>query len=238
MSFVALHHHDGLTLSSDSLLLPPQQVQRFETAHQLAEALALLRDTEHERLDAAQRAARAAGHAQGLAEGRRDAQDGAAEELSAVLQSLAVKSQADDAALRDAVLTLALLVVRRIAVRLPRQELLAALAEQAFDRVAAEQARHSGADSPLACVVRAHPDMLPALQAQIAQRGLQPTLAIEWRGDDSLAALDCVLETPSGRLLAGLEAQLERVRAALRESGHDAQTLAAVAAAAKDDIAA
>ena len=46
--------------------------------------------------------------------------------------------------------------------------------------------------------------------------------SVTWPGlrlvaDDSLAALDCVLESPGGRLLAGLETQLARVQARLSQ---------------------
>jgi len=219
MSFVALHRHAGLVLSTDRLVLPAADVQSFEAAHALAHALAALRDGEAQRLDAAHRAARAAGHAEGHAEGLRCAQEAGAEQLADAIAQLAAQAQADHAALRDAVLTLSLLVVRRVAPSLPRAELVAALAQQALDRLVTEQAQRRGAASPTACVVRLHRGLLAEVRACIERRGPLP-LAIEWHADDHLAPLDCVVDTPGGRLLAGLEAQLERVQAVLRESAH------------------
>jgi flagellar biosynthesis/type III secretory pathway protein FliH len=219
MTFVCVRRAGGPTLSTDRLVLAPPEVQRFADAHALADALAQLHDSEHQRIDAAQRAAHAAGHAQGLADGRRLAQQQGAGQLAEALGRLAQQSQVEQRALRDAVLTLSLLIVRRVAAELPRAQLLAALARQALDHVAAEQAQRGdfAAASPSACVVRLHPGVLDAVRAHLERDGASPA-AIEWRADDQLEPLDCVLDTPGGRLLAGLEAQLERVQAVLRQS--------------------
>ncbi len=219
MTFICVHRAGGTALSTDRVVLAPPEVQRLADAQALADALAQLHRSEHQRIDAAQRAAHAAGHAQGLAEGLRLAQQQGAGQLAEALGRLAQQSQAEQRALREAVITLSLLIVRRIAAALPRVDLLATLARQALDHLAAEQAQRSdlAAASPSACVMRLHPGMLDAVRAQLERDGELP-VAVEWRADDQLAPLDCVLDTPGGRLLAGLEAQLERVQAVLRES--------------------
>lgn len=217
MSFVAVHRGTSLTLATDRLVLSAQEAQHFDAAQALALALEQLRDGEAQRIDAAYRAARAAGQAEGHAEGLRTAQREGAEQLADTLTAVGAQARAEHAALREAVLTLSLLIVRRMAASLSSAEVLAALAQQAFDRLVAEQAQPGGAESPTACVVRLHGSLLTDVKARIEQRGALP-LAIEWRADDALAPLDCVIDTPSGRLLAGIEAQLERVQVVLRES--------------------
>lgn len=217
MSFVAVHRGTSLTLVSDRLVLSADEAQHFESAQALAIALETLRDGEAQRIDAAYRAARAAGHAEGHAEGLREAQREGAEQLADALTAVAAQARTEHAALRDAVLTLSLLVVRRMAASLSHADVLTALAQQAFDRLVAEQAQPGGAESPTACVVRLHGSLLADVRARVEQRGALP-LTIEWRADDALAPMDCMIDTPSGRLLAGLEAQLERVQAVLRES--------------------
>jgi type III secretion protein L len=230
MSFIAVHQRAGLTLATDRLVLPPDDVPAFDSAQQLAEALAALLDGERHRIDAARRAAHAAGHAEGLAEGLGRAQQAGAEQLAETLGALACQAQSDRVALRDAAIELSLLIVRRIAANLSRPELLAALAQQAIDHLALEQSQQAGAASPLACVVRLHPGLLAAVKSRLAPCG-SASVSIEWRADDTLAPLDCVVDTPHGRLLAGLEAQLERVRAVLAESSSAARSPSAQAVA-------
>jgi type III secretion protein L len=232
MSYLAVHRDEHLTLSTDDAVIPPPQVHAFDDALALADAMRILRDEQAGRLAAVRQAAHAKGYAEGLLQGRREAHAGAAEQLADTLAQLLVEHQDQRAAMRAAVLELSLLVVRRVAATMARDELLAALVAQAFDRLLADEGNGRGA---AAFAVRLHPRMLLAVRQRFeanapthsptSSPASSPTtapinaaaLALEWRADESLAVLDCVVETAAGRVLAGLEAQLERIRAVLGE---------------------
>jgi type III secretion protein L len=219
MSFLAVHVDAQLALSTDATLIPPEQVRSFTDALALAEAMGTARDAQAERLAAARQAGYAEGRAHGLLEGRREAHTSAAEQLADTLSQLHAEQHAQQVGLRAAVLNLSLLLVRRVAATLDREDLLAALIAQAFDRLFADEASGRGA-VPFA--IHLHPQLLDAVQRRFETRA--PALAVEWRADAALAPLDCVVETAAGRVLVGLDAQLERIRAVLSESQREGAT--------------
>lgn len=212
MTFIALHRHGDLTVATDQLLVPPQDVGALNDALALASELAQWHAQEDERLETSRQQGYDDGHREGFAQGEADARETAAATLAHTVERLVNEAQAQHAQLREAVIPLALLVVRRVAAALAPADTVSALVAQALDHIAAEEARRRGGNEARACVVRVHPSLLPALQQRFASHG-----HLEWRGDDALAPLDCMIDTPDGRLLAGLEAQLERVQAVLRE---------------------
>jgi type III secretion protein L len=227
MTLWAIHLNPRLSLVSDDLVLPPEQVQSFDEAHQLAAHLAQLRGAETARILQAEQAARDAGYAAGLKQGQLLAQaqlqEQGARELTKAVLRLNAQAQQEQVALQETVVSLALLVVRRIAAGLAREEVLAHLAQQALDHLAVEAAQATGAPHPLACVVRVHPSLLHAVQARVQSDAPEAAAHVHWRADANLAPLDCEVDTPGGRLLAGLETQLQRVQAALLNAQTQAQ---------------
>jgi flagellar biosynthesis/type III secretory pathway protein FliH len=216
--YVLLHTSPYLSLASDQLLLAPDQAPAFANALALAEALAQLRDEEAGRVQAAVAAGHAQGLAEGLAEGRAEALQKAARDTADTTQRLARQAAEEAGQLQEHVVALALLVVRRIAADLAPDVVLAALARQAFEHLASTRGPATGEGAGglpwQACQLRLHPSQLQAVQVQLADA---PGLHLV--ADDSLAPLDCVLDTPGGRLLAGLETQLARVQARLARAG-------------------
>jgi flagellar assembly protein FliH len=211
-AFVVLHTSAQLSLATDRLLLPPEQAPALADALALAEALAQLHDGEAARVQAAIDAGQARGRAEGEAQGCALALQNAAATLAHTVQQLEARAAVQAEELQHHVVALALLVVRHIAAELAPEQVLAALARKAFEHLAAD------ATTGLpACQLRLHPALLPAVQRQLA--GTPPALRVV--ADDSLAPLDCVLDTPGGRLLAGLETQLARVQASLAHAPAD-----------------
>jgi len=225
MTWLAVHADPQLTLASDGLLVPAAQVPAFDDAIALAQELAHLRAGEAQRIEQRLNHAHAQGLREGLAQARREAHEAAAERLAQTLGQLGLQAREQHAALREAVLELSLLVVRRIAGALDREQLLAALAAQVLDRLDAEERQRHGLVAGTACVLRLHPELIEPVRRHVAARrthadavgGHDSDLAIEWRADAGLDPLDAVIDTPAGRLLAGLEPQLEHIRAVLRE---------------------
>jgi type III secretion protein L len=216
MTWLAIHTDPQLAIASDALLVPAAQVPAFEDAVALAGELARLRDGEAQRIAQCLRDAHAQGLREGAAHARREAHAVAADRLAQTLGELELRAREQHAALRDAVLELGLLVLRRIAAQLGREEMLAALVVQVLDRLDAEERQRHGLAPGTACVLRLHPELLDAVRRRVGERANE--LAIEWRADPGLDPLGCVIDTPAGRLLAGLDAQLEHVRAALRDA--------------------
>ncbi len=209
--WLALHRDPALSLACSALLIAADQAPAFSDATALAAALSSLHAQEQARIDAACDAARARGMALGLDEGRAQALAEAAPRLAARLQQIDEQSARDQQALRDACVPLALLVLRKTLCGLARDEVLTALLEQALTEVLGDAAAGPAIAAPI--TVRLHPTLLPAVRAAMAESANR----LAWRADDSLAALDCVLETPGGRVLAGLETQLARIQAALQQ---------------------
>ena len=217
MGFVAIHHDDGLTLATDGCVIPPSQVQACDDAVALARSLRTLRDAEAERIAAAARAAHAEGRALGRLQGRHEAHAEAAQQLADTLAEWSAAQQRQQRELREAVVALALLTVRRVASTLAREAVLGALLVDAVERMFADEEAGRGA-APR--TVRLHPRMLGAVRAGFESRA--PDLAVDWRADDSLGPLDIEIETSVGRVLAGLDAQLERIRELLCDWPQDA----------------
>lgn len=212
--FVLLHAHPQLSLATDKLLLPPEQVPAFADAMALAEALGRLRDGEESRIQAAVAAGLAQGIAAGRAQGHLEARQAAATEVADTTRTLVQQAKSNQQALEQQVVALALLVVRRIAASLAPEKVLAVLARQALEHIASQRdaVAASQADTPAwrGCLLHLPPALLPAVQALLGD-----TPGLRLIADDSLTSLDCVLDTPAGRLLAGLDTQLNRVQARL-----------------------
>jgi flagellar biosynthesis/type III secretory pathway protein FliH len=210
--WIAVHRDPALAIATNGVLVPAAEVPAFTDTLTLAQHLAALHAEREAALAQARAAAREAGLAEGRDAGHAEALAAAAPDLVARLQALEAAAAQERAALRDAVVPLALLVLRRVAADLPREELLAALLRQALQQVLDD----TGAATP--CTVRLHPAGLAAVQQALGDAAVP----LGWRADPALAPLDCVVETPAGRLLAGLPVQLERVEAALRRAPLDA----------------
>jgi len=207
MSFLlALLRQPALTLATTSPVLPAEDLQALPDALALCDRLNQLLADEGERIAQAEAQARERGWAEGRAHGEACARHDAAQQLQAALSTLAHQQQALQGQLQQAVVTLAMVVLRRLAADLGPVEMVTALLQRAFEQTAGDE-RWS---------VRVHPQLLPALRERFAaQRGDAADKLHEWVADDSLQPYDCVLESPHGRLLAGLEAELQRVQQAL-----------------------
>jgi type III secretion protein L len=196
MSFLAIHRTRHTSLATDRPWLNPDEWTACDSAVAMLERLHELHASQSARLAAEVAQARTDGFAVGRSEALRSTGD----TLVAAWQQAAEQAQVDAQALRDAVVALSLQIVQRIAADLAPHEVVAALAQRAAEERMPDQA----------AIVRVHPDVLDAVQAR-----LETSPALTVRADPSLSPLDCVFETPTGQLLAGLSTQLDRVAQAL-----------------------
>lgn len=195
MSFVLIHADAGATLLADDPVVPAAEVPALHDALALLTAAGAVRDRAEAAGAAAAEEARVEGRAAGEADGRAAAQA----ELGAELVRLGEQAAADRADRQRDVVRLATGVVRRIAGELG-PDLVAGLAERAATEQAGEQQ----------AVVRVHPSAVDAVSRRV------PSLRVE--ADATLDPMDCVIESPLGRTLAGLEPQLARIEQAWRQS--------------------
>jgi type III secretion protein L len=205
--WLLVQHAPTITLATRQWLIPPEQVAALADCTAAASAVAALLSSEHSRIEQAVQQARAEGLAQGRSAGREQALQEAATALAAKLTTWAQQEAQERRQLQEALVPLALLVVRRVAGALAPTETLAALVRQAVQQVM-DPLHREGEER---CVVRLH----PALLAPVLERLGGEASRFSCQADATLAPLDVVIETPSARVLAGLETQLQRVQQAL-----------------------
>lgn len=208
MSFVAVFRAEHTSLATDQAWLSSADWAACDSAHELLlclERVSQTRATEHAQALAQARAeGLAQGYAQGLEQGRAQALDVEAAQLWQAWEHAASKGEADMQALRESLVTLSLQVVQHITEQLAPADVVAALARRASQALL----------PPRAAVVRVHPQLADAVRDQLQHSSHGATLEV--RADARLRWQDCELDSPAGQLLAGVQAQLGRVGAAMQ----------------------
>ncbi len=196
MAFVVLHRDARLAVLNEGGHVPAAEAGLVcEAAALLAEARAVAAAAAAN-AEAAAETARAEGRAEGLEQGRGEAEA----ELGARLFALEAKAAEARIAERERTVELALAIVARIADGLGDGPVVAALAARAAaDLMPGAQA-----------VIRVPPAALAMARARL---GADARLV----GDPSLGPRDCVIDTPLGRTLAGLDVQLAAIGRNLAE---------------------
>ena len=197
MSYLLTLHQDAtLTLATTERTVSAQHVQALETALDLAAALQTFTNSARDAAAQAQQAACEQGHRDGYAAGLAQARQEAAGQLAAALQSLAQQHQHQREELRSALVTLAAALVRCMASALAPDQVVTALALQAFEQVV----------PPQPVRLRLPAELAEPVRAQLATRELP--MPVQCLADTELHGLDCVVESQAGALLAGLDTVL------------------------------
>ncbi|MEO7244760.1 MAG: FliH/SctL family protein [Rubrivivax sp.] len=206
MSYV-LWHRDGQTrIASPCVVLRAAELPRLADAMAVRDALERLHAEAGAHVHATAEAARSAAREDALQEGRRLAQEEAAQRLD----SLSRAAAQDRERLRDDVGALALQVVRKMLGRFAADDVLLALADQAAAEALPER--------PAALVV--HPNRIDAVRARIESGDPSSALrACALRTDPACELDTCRLETAVGSIDASLDAQLARLEAAWNDGG-------------------
>jgi type III secretion protein L len=195
MTFLALHRGRQTSLATDGLWLCEDEVSRA------ADASALLRRLEQHwaTCEAEHRQALERARADGQAQGRAQALAEVAPRLIDAWDQASRSAQADVQALRAMVSALAVRVTERLAQDLAPADVVGALARRASEEFLPDTS----------AVLRVHPDVAQAVRERMGSTSTSAVFDV--RGDATLGPLDCVFETPSGVLLAGLRDQLSEV---------------------------
>lgn len=196
-AYTVLHGRRSLQVATQRLVIPVDEVGEFTSAVQCAQALTSL--LEHERTRVAQ--ALAAAQAEGLAEGRRDAEQAAGVQVAEAVARMVREVHAQREAARDAVGALALAVVAKLSAQLGAARVVPLLIEQAVQELLPERAVR----------VRVSPTVIEAVRRHVGTTGL----AAELRADETLGEFDCVIDSRHGQAVVGLDAQLAAVGRAL-----------------------
>lgn len=210
MSFVALRRGPAVSVATDQLLLDPDEVIACERAIGLLEAV------EAVHAKAAEEAAqiRRDAFAQGLAEGRAEAMRSTAPALVERWEAACGEALQSQAATREAVVTLAMHVVRRLAGDWGAADAVAALARHAWHAMSPDQ--HA--------VLRVHPQVHAAVQQALREAPSDRRAAtMDIRADAALDPFDCVFDTAAGQLIASLPDQLARIETGLLRAAREPQ---------------
>jgi flagellar assembly protein FliH len=205
MSYLLTLHRDAeLTLATTDPVVPAGQLVPLQDALALLAQLSERLASHDQHLAEAELAARQRGEQAGHAEGRERARAEGAQALADALAQLAASQAAQRDELRQALVALAAAMVRRMTAELAPPAVLAALAERAFDHVV----------PPQPVRLRLPPELLEPVRAQLATRTL--AMPVQCVADADLQGLRCVVESPAGTLLAGLDDMLTRTVQALQ----------------------
>lgn len=200
MTYLLWQRNGDLRIASPRTVLRASDVPLLADALTLRNRLQALHDEQAAQVDAAQAQARAAGHAQGLEEGRRAASDDVADTLNGLAAAAARQHEATHAQ----VAALALEVVRKLLGRFAAPELLLALADTAAREMLPAQT----------WVLSVHPDRIDGVRAQLSAFAAEPAneaLPFELRADPTCDLEACRIETELGSVDASLSAQLKRL---------------------------
>jgi type III secretion protein L len=195
MTFLALHRGRQTSLATDELWLSEDDLSRTADATALLQRLEqhwATCEAEHRQ---ALEQARAAGHAQGRAQALAEV----APRLIDAWDQASRSAQADVQALRAMVSALAVRITERLAQDLAPADVVSALARRASEEFLPDTS----------AVLRVHPDVAQAVRERMGSTSTSAVFDV--RADATLGPLDCVFETPSGTLLAGLRDQLSEV---------------------------
>ena len=174
-----------------------------------ADAALLLLDASRAKVERETAAAREAAVAEGHAEGRR----AGLAELAGELQRVNETNRGLLASEDRRVVELALAIVARIAPRLDIGQLLPPLVDAAVAEIQTEQVVQ----------IRVAPAGVAAVEADLERlRADHPQItAFQVVADDALATTDCVLQSESGRIEAGLHEQLAAIADVLRRAARE-----------------
>jgi type III secretion protein L len=207
MSYLLTLHQDAtVTLATTDRTVSAPHVQALETALDLAAALQTLTASARDASAQAQEAAREQGLRDGYVAGLAQARQEAVGEIATTLQSLAQQQQHQREELRSALVTLATAMVRCMASALAPDQVVTALALQAFEQVV----------PPQPVRLRLPAELVEPVRAQLAMRELP--MPVQCLADTELHGLDCVVESQAGALLAGLDTVLESAAQRLETS--------------------
>lgn len=210
MTYVAILNKPGVTISTDELIVSPDDVSHVDSVAQLGKHLSQFLSSYKDVLSAETKR----GYDEGFEKGKEEGLRHAREQFSSQLTQLSTQHAREKSQLADYAVSLALQIVRRIAEDVGPAEMMAEIA-----RTASREFSHE-----TQVVLRVHPDNAETVRNRVQNiyvnatdfqgqdrrkaGAAAKTEQVEVRADDSLGLYDCLLETEFGTTIASLEHQL------------------------------
>jgi flagellar biosynthesis/type III secretory pathway protein FliH len=191
--YTVLHSHCTLQLTAGRLVVPSSELSDFLSAVQCAQALSTALAQEKKRIRTAACAAEKMGFDHGLQQGK----VAATQAFTKAAEKMANDLKDQQEAARACLSALAVAVVYKISNTLGASQVVPALIAQAVQELLPLQASR----------IRVNPHVAQAACVQVP--------GVEIRGDESLGAFDCVIDTVQGHNVVSLDAQLASICAAL-----------------------
>ena len=209
MSLFTLVHTEAVTVATDQLVFSAEETGALQHIIEQAEAVSGIHAGWATKLADAEEQGYNSGHEKGHAAGVKLANEQVATRLLELAEQAAIEREQ----VRLSAAQMALDIVRSIAKGVGNESLLPALARSAAaDLLPNQQA-----------VLHLHPDELAGVERQLqawSDAGDAVAAITGVVADDSLAPGGCILETPSGQVVADLETRLRVIESRLCGGGH------------------
>lgn len=207
MNWLAVYRSENASLALRQAVLSKDDVVACESAMAMLQHLEARQQQQDQAHLQELELARQAGFEQGRAEAMALVQG----PLMAQWMRVAAQAQSDLFQLREAVVSLSVQIVQRMASDLAPEEVLLALARRAV-------AEHELGGERKALILHVHPDWADLLRARVVMDALTDSVEVAVKADPACDPMDLIIETPLGQILAGLGAQLHRIERNLKEA--------------------
>lgn len=198
MASLTFLHNNKFTLSSDSLVYEPDEVNTLQSILEQATTIHKLLENEHDLVEDAKRK----GYTEGYESGQSSGYEAALEHIATKLVTLAKEANSAREELRHSAGDVAIKIVNRIASDIGTEKTVKSLALSAAKELTTVES----------IVLRVHPDNKNYLINELLSVEASNHKIVEVKADPNLEQQDCILETEFGHIKAGLQTQLKVIR--------------------------
>lgn len=191
----------NFTLSSNSLVYDPEEVNTLQSVLDQAGEIHRMLDNEKSLIEEAKEK----GYNEGYESGQSDGYEAALEHIATKLVTLAKEANAAREELRHSAGDIAIKIVDKIATEIGNRDTVKSLAVTAARQLTGSEA----------IVLHVHPDNKEYLIDELLKSNGSTLNIVDVVADPELSDTDCVLETEYGHIKAGLQTQLKVMRGQL-----------------------
>lgn len=198
MASLTFLHNKNFTLSSDSLVYDPEEVNTLQSILEQATTIHQLLDNEEKLVEQAKEL----GYSEGYESGQTTGYEAALEHIATKLVTLAKEANATREELRQSAGDVAIKIVEKIACDIGPEKTVKSLALSAAKELTPVES----------IVLHVHPDNKEYLISELSKENNTMHKIVEVMADPMLEQQDCILETEYGHIRAGLQTQLKVMR--------------------------
>ncbi len=198
MASLTFLHNRNFTLSTDSLVYEPDEVNTLQSILDQAGEVHQLIESEQTLIEQAKEK----GYNEGYEAGQTAVYEAALEHIATKLVTLTKEANATREELQHSAGDIAIQIVSKIASQIGPEETVKSLALTAARQLTSLET----------IVLRVHPDIKPYLTDELVKDSKINHKIVDIIADAELAEDDCILETEYGHIKAGLQTQLKVMR--------------------------